>query len=517
MSSTGTAALIEALRTLHPSGHRGFEGLVAKLLARLTGYKFFLAASGRQEGRDARATAEFGSQIAIECKRYARGTALDERELVAELTQAIRSIPQLDLWVLIASREVPDQIEKTLSAQASESGIAFAILDAAHDSGGDLAALCAHFPDDVTSWLSSESRDEIQEALKDIRADAGFEATIARLQRTFSSSWMGFDHARLASHKWLQQKLSSPEDSRAQFGQHLAVIPEALSRTHLLTAVSAWFSKDRTSRPPLIIQGEEGDGKTWLAADWVCRNAAMDNFPLVLFVPAAAATTDVADLLSSALARTPAGTAASQWRKRIERWTNSAGDEIPEILLILDGVNEKFSAFHWRSIFASLESSAWRRHVTVVATCRAQYWRSNFSSASLRTAQQLSVPPFNDEELSEALRKRGVDREQLVPSILPLIRKPRYFDLAIRHREQLAESGDITVPRLLYEDWRDRFSRRTNTAISPEDFNDLLKRLAERARDGERKLKPSDVGNEFPILSDSTREELYSELVTGAY
>jgi len=48
-------SLIKERRKLAPTGADGFEGLIAHLLSRLTGYRFLLSASGRQEGRDMRA------------------------------------------------------------------------------------------------------------------------------------------------------------------------------------------------------------------------------------------------------------------------------------------------------------------------------------------------------------------------------------------------------------------------------------------------------------------------------
>ena len=180
MPESTAAILTNALRTLHPTGPIGFEGLIACLLQKLTGHRFFLSASGRQEGRDMRARTEFGTHIAVECKRYLKSTALDERELVAELAQAINSLPGLDLWVLVTSRSVPDQIERTLRDHAHENGVAFAILESLDDSIGDLAVLCAEFANEVASYLPERAQEDAQRALEAIRASVGFASAIAR-------------------------------------------------------------------------------------------------------------------------------------------------------------------------------------------------------------------------------------------------------------------------------------------------------------------------------------------------
>src|SRR6266550_757005 len=97
-----TSNLIVVLREIPPSGLEGFEGLISSLLAALTGRHFRLASAGYQAGRDMTARIPNGNVIAVECKRYGRHNELDERALLGEMAQAVRSIPELDLWVLVA-------------------------------------------------------------------------------------------------------------------------------------------------------------------------------------------------------------------------------------------------------------------------------------------------------------------------------------------------------------------------------------------------------------------------------
>jgi hypothetical protein len=62
-----------------PAGYDGFEGLVAKLLERLTGQCFYLSLSGRQEGRDLAS-----NSLMVECKRYDDSTSLKSDELLLD-------------------------------------------------------------------------------------------------------------------------------------------------------------------------------------------------------------------------------------------------------------------------------------------------------------------------------------------------------------------------------------------------------------------------------------------------
>ena len=72
--STTQSDLLNALRRLDPTGPSGFEGLIARLLTRLTGSAFYVAKSGRQDGRDMVSDRHLGTRIAVESKRYREDT-----------------------------------------------------------------------------------------------------------------------------------------------------------------------------------------------------------------------------------------------------------------------------------------------------------------------------------------------------------------------------------------------------------------------------------------------------------
>src|SRR5215213_8205671 len=98
-------SLTEILRNLPAAGPLGFEGLIADLLSHFTGRQFHLAQSGTQQGRDMSSRHPYANVTAVECKRYGSSTELNQRELLGEIVQATIAIPDLDLWVLVASRD----------------------------------------------------------------------------------------------------------------------------------------------------------------------------------------------------------------------------------------------------------------------------------------------------------------------------------------------------------------------------------------------------------------------------
>jgi len=78
---TQESILLNVLQNLPPVGYEGFEGLILKLLERLTGDWFYLAKAGYQAGQDMSNIGLTGNYIAVECKRYDNKTSLNEREI----------------------------------------------------------------------------------------------------------------------------------------------------------------------------------------------------------------------------------------------------------------------------------------------------------------------------------------------------------------------------------------------------------------------------------------------------
>jgi hypothetical protein len=102
--------LVDILSHVQPTGRDGFEGLIAELLQALSGTHFKLANAGYQEGRDMNSRPQVGNVTAVECKRYGAGKKLSLRELQGELGQVGLAIRDLDLWVLVTSRDVDSRL-----------------------------------------------------------------------------------------------------------------------------------------------------------------------------------------------------------------------------------------------------------------------------------------------------------------------------------------------------------------------------------------------------------------------
>ena len=89
----------------------------------------------------------------IECKRYRDDTSLNDRLLLGEIDQAIVADPALEAWILAATREADEQLERQLFKHGNGFGIAVLIVDwKSHDEPA-LAALLASNPTLVSKLL----------------------------------------------------------------------------------------------------------------------------------------------------------------------------------------------------------------------------------------------------------------------------------------------------------------------------------------------------------------------------
>ena len=183
----------------------------------------------------------------------------------------------------------------------------------------------------------------------------------------------------------------------------------------------------------------------------------------------------------------------------------------PTAILVLDGLNERHSQVFWREFLQSARISEWRAHIAVVITTRTEHWRYYRGLASLGF-KEWTLGPFDNEEFARALSASGLAAGDIPLEVRRLARKPRYFDLVAQHRRRLVEAGDVTVARLVYEDWKDRFERKI-LALDDVGFRDLLKALARRALNDERLLSPRDLADAVPLLAD--QQQVLSELATG--
>lgn len=511
--------LMDALRNLHPSGQQGFEGLIAKLLEVLTGRHFYLAQSGTQLGRDMSASGSNTDVIAVECKRYGRNTELDERELLGEFEQVSTVISDLDLWVLITSRDIPSQIHESLRKKADKEGVTYLSISTGDGTPSSLEVLCAQAIDEVVGFLDNQDKASIHQSLIEIAGSTKFNQKVERLRDKLTSPLIGYSPFKISQNRLFLQFLKSEIESRKEFGQPINVEEESvrlIKREAAWAHLDEWFNEWKDTRQPLAVLGEEGDGKTWGVASWVSHKLKnVDEFPPVLFVSSTEISEDEPEeLLSKTIARHLHGSGQERWKKRVKQWTKRAVSYLPLFLIVLDGINERWSPPRWRTLLEKFAGTPWTNQVAILVTCRAAYWERYFEPLSHLQFVIYTLPSYDDRELDKALTYHNLKRSDIQDDLLALIRKPRYFDLMVRYRERVAETGDVTVARLVYEDWRDRFGRKRNISLDDASFQQFICQLALKFQGGARYISSQDVEYALPVFNGD-KQLILEELRTG--
>lgn len=485
-------------------GTGSFEHLVRDLLSRETGHRFTLAKSGPQGGVDARTpSGDDAIVIGIEAKRYGAKTPLPADETRSKLDDAASAHPDLELWILAATREVMEPDPSQLRAKGETLGIEVLILDWP-DSAELLPALlllCARHDDLLAAYIRITP--EIEQLLRDARVHPTYADQGATLHDRLLVPTLGYANARDAVARTARADMASMPAASARIGRYTNLAdPEVIriDRKILREAIAAWWSLGEP-RPPLALLGTEGMGKTWSALSWWLDRELVGNLlPLTLIVPARFTATATADaIIGGALAQLMSTRDAAWWARRARRWCATA--QHAKIVLIIDGLNERFDAGDWAALAAELRLEPWANAVELIITDRDDHWRriaGGFQAAQI-SCTEVPVGPFDDTELDEILGRAGLRREKLDRALLPLLRVPRLCSLALRHWKRLLGSGDISAERLVYEDFRDRIY----PSLDDQDMRNLIATIGETLR----ATSPSDI----TVLRRDVAEALAAE------
>jgi hypothetical protein len=505
----------EFLNSLPPAGDGSFEDLIGELLEALTGLRFHPARSGDQRGRDARATGVAGGAIVFECKRYSGATPLKDRELVGELQQAHIALPQLDVWILAASREITDQNLAELEAAGREEGIDILPLESLVQGVGNLDILVAAFPEVVKRFANEVDFNTLQPGLIQAQQTPRADDRLATIKGRLLDPNCGWPTWRVSSHtEWLRT-IAEETAARSRWGQPLNVSSsQAVPRLEAEKALEEWWKDNRSTI--FAMTGEEGDGKSWAVARWLTQRIqdSGETFPPVVFIPSQDAG-EGKSFENLALETMRGLSLSGEWVTKLHRWLehDEASKGQPVAVVVLDGLNERHTQGYWRSLIESSFAKPWMGRIRLICTARSQYWKEFFADLPSMPQTRLALGSFSDSELRQALRQQNLDLSEFAEELRPLLRKPRYFKLAVRFREQMSQAGDFTLARLFFEDWRDRCEH-SDRQMSEQGFNSFLRQVAERFReDGTGGLRKGDI-EEF-IGYDANTRDAFRELATG--
>lgn len=82
----------------------------------------------------------------------------------------------------------------------------------------------------------------------------------------------------------------------------------------------------------------------------------------------------------------------------------------------------------------------------------------------------------------------------------------------IQYRDRIEESGDMTVARLIYEDWEDRYKRK-NIEIENLSFQQVIRDLAEKYRDENKYIRLQDI--DYVLAPFGEKAAIFEDFRTG--
>lgn len=519
---TALSPIARVLYALDPSGWTGFEGLIATLLQAVCRQRLLLSSSGLQSGLDARSSQHDPLHVAVECKRYDATTPLSERELVSEIEIACASNPQLDLWVLATTRSVSVQEDRVLHEACRRRGIDYLTLDCAIPPNvGTLDALCVDQAGAALEFLATagvphDQQERFRDAVAALEGLDGVADRVSWFRSQLDARSVGFGSYREGLNTRLLKDLGDPQRCLRRFhcalasdGNPPSVAP--IPRVRLTSRLQqCWEDAVGSSQPRVVaLLGDEGDGKSWVLADWVRSLLERPDAPAVFFVPAREPSGSAHAVLAQHGVHFGELPSVDVARLRFARWFGAGTGR--RSIVVFDGINERLDVPLWSGLVHELVDG-YGEAVLIVLTCRRHTWRAHYQSSIVAQVDEIDVGPFDDNEFALAMRQLPVARADAIRSLGPLVRKPRYFHCAVAHAAAFCEPHELTVPLLYYLDWRHRHSLRPALSPTVEDFESSLMALAARLRD--RQLPIAGADATF-IASPNHSSDLVEELASG--
>lgn len=492
-----------------------FEHLVAALVGELIGTTVAVAKSGFQHGADAGTAGREGRFLRVECKRYLDKTRLDDRQLLGEMDHALAADKALEAWILASTRNVPEQLERQLFEKGEGLGIPVLVIDWKQPGTPSLAALMASCPALVAAMMGKPAGD-IATRLQPLVGPQ-----IDRLRRELAGWQIGTTTLRRLAWGRLETMWRDPRESQAHFGQVVSGgARPMIHRAGVLRGLDAWWTSPPDTGSTVCVTGLFGVGKTWAVADWLVEHK--DALPIVLLVPASAMPTHplgssyaVKTFLAQQLRELTKVRDVDHWRARLERLLLRPPSEGCALLVVLDGMSQQ-STVDWKGLFRTLQGSEFTGRIRTVSTTRTHHFESRLQKLAglIDKTVQVKVELFDDSpggELDQMLALHKLSRADIHPGLHALARNPRLFELVIRFRERLVDGGAITLHRLLWEYGRDTAAQSMDRAMSPADWTDWLRTIAEDLQKGIKVYSLKDL-SERAALDHLGESEVYQRL-----
>ncbi len=281
MTSKQTAELRDILLKLPDNGKK-FERLIRLALERVLGRRVWAARSGSQLGADMGTGGSGTVHIRCEAKQYRNGSGLKERDLRGELSEAVEHSPELDLWILASTSEVPEQIAMALARQAQKQGIGVSIVDLSDSPHCKLPLLLVAARDEVCSYVAEHVGAAEATSMESLLHTLP-KTSVDDLKHQIIDATALFDMVAATVRDDLERRCRSEIESQKLFNQ--AVLDDSyVPRQAVGCALDGWFSQVRDTGHLFGLCGDEGFGKTWAAVGWLLtKTQESDLLPISLW------------------------------------------------------------------------------------------------------------------------------------------------------------------------------------------------------------------------------------------
>ena len=476
--------LIQSLDEQHKGRKKGepFEELVAELLGALLETRFETAKSGYQPIGDA---INEERTIVLQTKNYNDETPLDRKEILGDIEEAELELPNLQTYVLAASRTIGNRLRNRFGDIEKKTGLDIVSLELT-DKLSNLGALCVTFWEDIRGFFNSSDICQGPNFLawiEEKREDSETEQKIKELRLKLKQGIQTQKHVQKDIEKHLIERFSRDQ------GFNPINLSQAIERESLESKIMDWWTDHH--QPVCCLEGKEGHGKSWLAAKGmtlICENDSIVAF--WLDSKDWSGHKSIFDLLHTCFSLIY----PSYEQRKIAKLQSKPAKIWRKTLIILDGVNERnaIEAAQW--ILAEYfrnsdeDKSEWKERVRFLLTTRPLDDYPDFEGHLWRECHKISIDPFNDSELQEALILKGLQLDDLPDSLKDIARIPRYFQTCIRLRNQFRSFDAVTKEMILWADLLDKIER-TDPQIKQKfdwhrakDAQEILSDLAKQAK-----------------------------------
>ena len=501
--------LRDILLALPPSGKDGFEGVFADALSRISGVPFRLSKGGTQFGIDG-AAAHAEDAICFECKRYDKEPPASE--VVIKIEDLCRRKDEADLlWVLACTAPISPQLADRLREKAAKDGIEILVLDWTGDPPlltVVLAKAGTPIIDKIATLSGGVEKNELEEIFVAIRGQEGFEPQANKILGRLNASETATIRAAEKNRKWFVDRFRDTCQARLDLDQPLA--PNAVEVSHEKRGdLVSYAVAQLQSEEPVVLLGDEGCGKSWLAAKVIEQQEAHTLTALFSAgkLPDSVESGQTVDLLAKQLIRQTDGDPnddklLKRWHRRINTWVERIrlvrqtdgdpnDDKLPKrrrsridaqderirpgrFLIVLDGLNQRPEK-NWGRIIAAFLHLSEKAGGRLLVTCRSHYFRTKIEGRLFEPLREITVPEWTAEERDALLRRVEVDPTMLDQQAAKSLLNPRLLGIALNvlPLDNMDAWQGLTVERLLFE--HIRAAARDNA--DHETFQDFADRL----------------------------------------